>query len=187
MSKNIHFIFTGFLSIFFIVVATGCATSPQQNKVSTPRIERISEAELARIAPHPLEILTLDEIVNLSKSGASPEQIIEKIKKTDSLYELTPSQSITLSQQGVDNKVLDYIHSSRELAWRNSVADEINKREKDKRVELEKLKRQQLQQQRFYDPFCRGYYGLSPYGVYGPRFGRPFGIRAGYVSPWHCW
>lgn len=186
MFKNIHFIPTGLLSAIFLIAASGCATSTQQNNVS-PRIDRISEAELARITPQPLAILTLDEIVRLSKEGTSAEQIIEKIKKTDSLYDLTPSQSITLNQQGVDNKVLDYIHTSRELAWRNSVADEINRREKEKRAELEKLKRQQLQQQRFHDPFCQGYYGLSPYGVYGPRFGRQFGIRAGYVSPWRCW
>lgn len=187
MLKNIDFFPTGSLLVIFFLVASGCATSTQQRNLSAPLIDRISETELARIAPQPLEILTLDEIVNLSKAGSSAEQIIEKIKKTDSLYDLTPSQSITLSQQGVDNKVLDYIHASRELAWRNNVADEINKREKAKRAELEKLKRQQVQQHRFYDPFCRGYYGLSPYGVYGPRVGWQLGIGTGYASPWRCW
>lgn len=187
MFKNIDLVAAGFLLAVILSITSGCATSTQQGNLSAPVIDRLSEAELARVAPQPLEILTLDEVVRLSKEGVSAEQIIEKIKKTDSLYDLTPSQHIALSQQGVDIKVLDYIHASRELAWRNSVADEINQREKVNRAESEKLKRQQLQQQRFYDPFCRGYYGLFPYEVYGPRFGRQFGIGAGYISPWRCW
>ncbi|MDP3677643.1 MAG: hypothetical protein Q8R23_00965, partial [Methylotenera sp.] len=168
MRKSIYF-----LGISFLLVLAGCATSSQQQNMKPPQIDRISEAELARVMPTPVATLSLDDVVRLSKAGNNADQIIEKIKTSNSLYDLTPSQSIALSQQGVDHKVLDYMHTSRELALRNSVADEINKREKEKRDELEKLKRQQLQQQRFYDPFCRSFYGFYPYGygAYGSRFG----------------
>ena len=186
--KNINLLFLTWLLAVFSLLAAGCATSGRQNN-AVPAIDRISEAELARIAPKPVETLTLDDIVRLSKQDSTAEQIIESIKATDSLYDLTPSQSIALGQQGVDHKVLDYMHTSRELAWRNNVADEINKREMEKRAALEKLKRQQLQQQRFHDPYCRGYYGLYPYGygAYGSRFGSHFGLGAGYMWPWYCW
>jgi len=142
-------------------------------------IERISEEELSRIMPQPLATLSLDDLVRLSKEGMTAAQIIEQIKSSNSMYDLTPSQSVLLSKQGVDSQILDYIHTSRELAVRNSIADEINKREKIKRVELESLKRQQL---RAYDPFCRnGPYGVYPYGQYGSHFG------IGYARPWGCW
>jgi hypothetical protein len=179
----------GLLGVSFLLVLAGCATSNYQQNMKSPQIDRISEAELARIMPVPVAALSLDEVVKLSQAGNSADQIIEKIKTSNSLYDLTPSQTIALSQQGVDPKVLDHMHTSRELALRNSIADEINKREKEKRDALEKLKRQQLLQQRFYDPFCRSYYGFYPYGygAYGSRFGSHFGLGAGYPRPWGCW
>jgi len=165
------------LLIFIVVLLllAGCATNGQ----SVPVIERISEEELSRILPQPLATLSLNDLVRLSKEGMTATQIIEQIKSSNSMYDLTPSQSVLLSKQGVDSQILDYIHTSRELAVRNSIADEINKREKIKREELESLKRQQL---RAYDPFCRnGPYGVYPYGPYGSRFG------IGYARPWGCW
>lgn len=169
------------LLIFIIVLLlAGCATKGQS---ISPVIERISEEELSRIMPQPLATLSMDDLVRLSKEGMTATQIIEQIKSSNSMYDLTPSQSLLLSKQGVDSQILDYIHTSRELAVRNSIADEINKREKIKREELESLKRQQI---RSYDPFCRnGPYGVYPYGAYGSRFGTGFGI--GYARPWGCW
>lgn len=163
-----------------LLVLFGCATQNQQAQ----KIDRISEEELARIMPKPVAVLSLDDLVKLTKEGATADQVIEKIKVSGSTYDLTPSQSVMLSKQGVDNKVLDYIHESRELAVKNSIADEINKREKAKRAELERLKRQQRQYQYFYDPFCFHPYGFYPYGAYyGPHYG--FGARFG--RSWGCW
>lgn len=175
--------------VCILLAVSGCAGSDYQKNMKSPRIDRISEAELARIVPKPVAVLTLDDLVRLSLEGNSADHIIEKIKASNSNYDLSPSESVALNQRGVDNKVLDYIHTSRELAWRNSIADEINKREQTQRAEIERLKRQQLQQQRFYDPFCRGYYAPYPYGygTYGSRFGSRFGIGAGYARPWGCW
>lgn len=174
------------LLLGFALTLAGCASQNQLNAKS-PQIDRVSEAELARIMPKPMAALSLDELVKLSKEGLTAEQIIEKIKLTNSAYDLSPSQSIALHQQGVATKVLDYIHESRELALRNNVADEINKRESNKRDELEKLRRQQLQQQRLYDPFCSyGAYGYYPYG-YNPYPPYRFGLGAGFYRPFGCW
>lgn len=166
--------------LLVLLLLTGCATNGQS---LSPLIERISEEELSRIMPQPLATLSLDDLVRLSKEGMTAAQIIEQIKSSNSMYDLTPSQSVLLSKQGIDIQILNYIHTSRELAVRNSVADEINKREKIKREELGSLKRQQL---RAYDPFCRnGPYGMYPYGAYSSRFGTGFGI--GYGRYWGCW
>lgn len=178
-----------FLTLGLLLVMTGCVASSPKQEGNLPKIDRISEAELARIMPKPVAKLTLDDVVRLSQEGHSPDQVIESIEASHSFYDLTPSQAIALSQQGVDRKVLDYIHTSRELALRNNVADEINKREKEKQLALEKLKRQQLQQQYTYDPFCYGYFGMHRYGygAYGSRFRPHFGIGVGSMRPWHCW
>lgn len=178
-----------FLILFGFLLASGCASQRPQMQTQLPQIDRISEAELARIMPGPVALLSVDDLVRLTNEGATADQIIEKIKASNSIYDLSPSQSIELNKQGVDNKVLDYIHASREQALRNNVADELNKREKNKRAELERLKRQQWlqQQQRVYDPFCG--YGVYPYGygAYGSRFGSHFGVGAGFSRPFGCW
>lgn len=169
--------------------AAGCATSG--NGVgNNPPIDRISAEELDKLMPQVHPVLSLDELVALSKQGIGYEQIIQKIKESDSSYDLTPSQSVELSKRGLDSRVLDYMHTSRELTLRNNLAEEINKRERIKRAEVDKLKQQMVNNQRFYDPFY-GYsrFGMRPYGfgAYGSRFGPRFGMGAGYLSPWGYW
>ena len=152
---------------------TGCATTPMQQ----PPVARISPEELERIMPKPVPNLSLDEIVALSKANTPAEQIIEKIKVSNSHYDLTPSQAVDLSKRGVDGKVLDYIYQAREQALRDGFADEINKREKDKVLEQEKLKRElrMRSQPYYYDPF----YGPSPYW-----YRRPYGPSMYYRFGW---
>ena len=168
-----------------------CASNSQYSGAGSQKIDRISEEELARIMPKPVATLSLDDLVSLTKSGVTADALIEKIRISNSSYDLTPSQIVDLNKQGVDKKVLDYIHSSRELALRNNVAEEINQREKAKRAELDKLKQQQSleRQQRMYDPFCGyGYYGRPyGYGAFGSRFGHRSGFGAGFGFPLGCW
>lgn len=173
----------------FILIA--CVSNSQRSEDSSQKIDRISEDELSRIMPNPVAVLSLDDLVRLTKEHLTADEIIEKIRNSNSFYDLTPSQVVDLNKQGIDSKVLDYIHSSRELALRNNVANEINQREKIKRAEVNKLRRQQWlqQQQRLYAPACGyGYFG-HPYG-YG-SFGSHFGYRArfgaGFGLPLGCW
>jgi hypothetical protein len=172
-----------------LLLISGCASTGRDASAEAPKIDRISPEELARLIPQPVARLSLDDLVRLTKEGSSPEQIIAQIKATDSMYDLTPSQSVELSHQGVDAKVLDYIHESREAAVRNQLADEINRREKQKQSEVARLKSRLWQQQRYYDPFCRGYYGLTPYGYggYGRHYGSHFGLGLGIGRPLGCW
>lgn len=153
-----------------LFVLTGCATSGVQQKV-----ERITPEQLAKILPPPVASVTLDEIVADSKAGKTPDEIIAKIKTSNSRYELTLAQTLDLNKQGVDVKVLDYMRQSNELAKQNAIADEMNKREQEKRIAQKQLQRERaLAQSYYYDyfdgPFYNPYYhyGYNPY--YGSRF-----------------
>jgi len=154
------------LLLLALALLPSCAGTPAAPDGAAPKIERISPEELQRILPKPAPNLSLDEITSLSKQGAGAEAIIAKIRETGSRYDLTPSQMIELSKQGVDAKVLDAIHAAREQAMRDGVADEINRREKEHRQEVDKLQRQLLLRPYcpyYYDPFWPHPYGYGRY------------------------
>jgi hypothetical protein len=167
-------ILTGIICTSLFALLAGCATTaPPSN------IERISPEELARILPQPVPNLTLDEIVQMSKAGTPAPDIIAKIKETNSRYDLTPSESLELSRKGVSAEVLDYIHQAHEQALREGFADEINKREQEKRLEQERLRREyQSRYQRYHDPFWYGGYG------FGPPWGYRWGPSIHYYRGW---
>jgi len=168
-----------------LLLMSGCASTGTQQA----QIERITPEELAKILPQPVATVTLEEIVKDSKANKSADEIIAKIKASNSRYELTPAQTLDLNKKGVDTKVLDYIHESNELAKQNAVADEINKREKERAAAEKKLKRERdAAQNRYYDPFWGprfgGFYG-GPYGYYGRGFGSRFGWGGGFGYPFY--
>ena len=151
-------------------------------------VDRITPEEMAKILPPPVAMVSLDEIVNDSKQGKTADEIIAKIKASNSRYELTPSQSLELSKQSVDTKVLDYMHESNEAAKQNAMVDEINKREKAKRIAQERLEQaREFYRDDFYDPFWGsrfgGFYGSPFYGYsyYGNPYAAP---RFGYGPRW---
>ncbi len=150
-----------------LVLVAGCASAPEQ----VPQIQRISPEELERIMPKSVPNLSLDDIIQLSQAKVLAEEIIRKIKESQSQYALTPSQVLEMSKKGVDAKVLDYIQASHEQAIRDGFAEELNKREQTKLQEQQKLKREYQLRQPYYDPYW-GY----PYPYYGPRFRYQFGF-----------
>ena len=165
---------TGIICASLLALLAGCATT-----APPPRVERISPEELERIMPKPVPNLTLDEIVQMSKAGTPAPDIIAKIKETNSRYALTPSESLELSKMGVSTEVLDYFHPAHEQAVREGFADEINKPEKEKRLEQERLRREyQLRYQPYYDPFWYGGYG------FGPPWGYRWGPSIHYYRGW---
>lgn len=158
------------LVIFAILVLSGCAsTGTQQTKV-----DRITPEELAKTLPQPVATVTLDEIVAYSKQGKTADEIIAKIKVSNSRYELMPTQTLDLNKQGVDTKVLDFMHQSNELAKQNAIADEMNKREQEKRVAQKQLQRERALAQSYYDDYFDGPF-YSPYYHYG--YGPYWGSR----------
>ena len=179
-----------FVVSFILMLLAGCAsTGSQQSKV-----DRITPEELAKILPAPVATVALSEIVADSKAGKTTDEIIAKIKSSNSRYELTPSQTLDLSKQGVDTKVLDFIHQSNELAKQNAIADELNNREKQRRAVENSLRRERDRAQQYYDPIWGSHYGSfygRPYlGPIGPgyrhwprsRFG--WGLGFGYPYGW---
>ncbi|HOY70335.1 MAG TPA: hypothetical protein PL131_06760 [Methylotenera sp.] len=152
-----------FGAVLLATLLAGCASnSPRENQV-----QRLTPEEVAKLTPAAVPTLSLDEIIVLSKQGTSADDIIAKIKSSNSQYDLTASQMVDLSKQGVDAKVLDFMQAEREKMRLNSMAEEINKREKANREAQEKLKNQSLRYRYdpFYDPFYHPFYGygFSPY------------------------
>ena len=168
-----------------LILLAGCAsTGSQQSKV-----ERITPEQLAKLLPPPVATVALSEIVADSKAGKTTDEIIAKINTSNSRYELTTAQTLDLSKQGVDVKVLDYMRQSNELAKQNAIADEMNKREQEKRSAQKQLQRERALAQSYYNdyfdsPFYNPYYhyGYGPY--YGSRFfwGSHFYNRPGFYN-----
>jgi PBP1b-binding outer membrane lipoprotein LpoB len=134
-------------AVLLTILVTGCASN-------TPRetqIQRLTPEEVAKLTPVAVPTLSLDEVVVLSKQKITADEIISKIKASNSQYDLTATQIVTLSNQGVDAKVLDFMQTEREKARLNSMADEINKREKANKAAQEQLRSQQFRGR--YDPF----------------------------------
>lgn len=163
-----------------VLMLAGCATTG--NSPTQAEVQRISPEELEKLIPPPVATVSLEELVADAKQGKTPDEIIEKIKASNSRYDLTPAQSLDLNKQGLDVKVLEYIHQANELARQNALADEINKREQERRLSEQKLKRERdLARLRGYDPYWGfgygrpwygGPFGYAPFGYrYGPRFG----------------
>jgi hypothetical protein len=53
---------------------------------------------------------TLDEIVEMSKAGTPPEEIIKRLEDSYAVYRLSAADVVKLHEQGVSDKVLDYMH-----------------------------------------------------------------------------
>ena len=150
-------------ALLLATLLAGCAsTGPRENQV-----QRLTPEEVAQLTPVAVPTLSLEEIVVLSKQNMAADDVIAKIKASNSQYDLTASQIVDLSKQGVDAKVLDYMQAEREKARQNIIADEINKREKAAKEAQDKIRNQSLRYRYdpFYDPFYHPFYGygFSPY------------------------
>ncbi len=172
---------TVFLVLLSALVLSGCATSGTKPS----QVERITPEELAKLIPPAVATVSLDEIVADSKAGKSADDIIAKIKNSNSRYELSSTQVLDLNKQGVDAKVLDYIQQSNELAKQNAIAEEMNKREQEKAAAKKQLQRERaLNNSRYYDPYWGpyfgGYYGRGFYGYGHHWHGSHFGWGLGY-------
>ena len=67
--------------------------------------------------------------------------------------------------------MLDYIHKSNEAAKQNAMADELNKREKAKRIAQDRLEQErEFRRDDLHDPFWGPRFG----GFYGPFYGYPY-------------
>ena len=93
--------------------------------------------------PQP-EPVTVPQIVEWSRSGVAPEEIIERIRQSDTVYRLEASEYAELEEQGVSAPVLNYMQQT--------YIDEIRRNSF-------------LQERHYWTPGGAGYwYGGAPYG-----------------------
>ncbi|MDX1914781.1 MAG: hypothetical protein SFU55_04285 [Methylophilus sp.] len=160
----------------------GCATTGVEQ--TRAEVQRISPEELAKLMAPAVATVSLDELLADAKQGKTPDEIIAKIKASNSRYELTPTQSLELNKKGLDIKVLEFIHQENERAKQNALADEMNKRQQAQAEKEKALKQERdLARTQYYDPYWGMYYG-RPWGPYGPN---PYTLRYRYLGPKFGW
>lgn len=163
--------------VALVFMLTACAGQPMHDA----KIDRLTPEALAQLSPPTRPTLSLQEIVEFSQQAVSADDIIAKIKASNSQYDLTASQIVDLSQQGVDAKVLDFIQVEREKVRLNHISDEISKREKANQEVQTKLKQAAERHQRdwFYNPFYPPFYGdgFSPFWHHPLYWGYPLHRR----------
>ena len=54
---------------------------------------------------------SLEQVVEMSRAGTAPEEIIRELQETRAVYPLTGSQISRLHEQGVPDTVLDYMQN----------------------------------------------------------------------------
>lgn len=150
----------------------GCASTAAPPQAGT--IARLTPEELARTLPRSEPELPTAELIRRSKAGEPAKDIIARIQRTGSRYDLSASQLIALHVAGVSAEVLNYIQSAREQELLSQLAEEINQREQRHAEELRR-ERELRGSECYCDPWWPGYPG------YGWRYGHPFrpygGIR----------
>lgn len=74
----------------------------------------------ASVEPRP-QPLSGAEVVALAREGKTPQQIIEEIKRTDTVLPLQASDIVSLHEAGVPDEVLNYLQAAQinEIRWRD--------------------------------------------------------------------
>ena len=163
-----------------ILGLTACAST--QNK---PQLARMNATQAVTMPVVPK--MTLDDVVKMSKDGATAEAIIAKLNMTSSSFDLTPSQALALSKQGVDIKVLDDIYKTHEQILQNQHADTINQQTKAKQIAEKKLAQERLNRLNSENWWVNRGWGYDPYFGDGFGFGgsrREFNSSIGYGFGW---
>lgn len=63
--------------------------------------------------------VTVSDVIQLSKQGVPAETILDKMRESQTVYRLTPSQLAQLRDQGVADQVIDYMQQTYLYAVRN--------------------------------------------------------------------
>ena len=119
------------------------------------------------------QMVTVPDIVQMSKDGQSSKNIIKEIKKSHTVYSLKADQLLKLRDQGVQDSVLNYMEETK----------------------IKAIRRDQRYAYPYYwsgapGGYFYGPYGWgSPYGYYGWGFGPSiiFDINRGYGGGYHAY
>lgn len=74
----------------------------RENPASSSEVTRTSSADLNDDG-----FVTMDEVVALQKAGLSDEDMIDRLRRTDQVFELTGQQERYLADRGVSKRVID--------------------------------------------------------------------------------
>ena len=165
---------------FVVLSLTACVST--QNK---PQLARMNAAQAVIVPVVPK--ITLDDVVNMTKDGATAEVIIAKLNVTNSSFDLTPSQTLSLTKQGVDVKVLDDIHKTFEQIVQNQHAEAINQQMKAKQIAERNLAQEKSSRRNNENWWVNRGWGYDPYFGGGFGFGgyrRGFNSNIGYGFAW---
>src|SRR4051812_24992360 len=88
-----------------VLACAGCATE----LAWPPLVERAPEGALGPVAAARTGALSMDEIVELARSGASSSLIIQKMRDSRATYSATPEQAGSLIARGVPPEVVSYM------------------------------------------------------------------------------
>ncbi len=152
----------------FVLCLAGCATLEPRAAV----IERMTPEQLAALKPNSNPALPLADVVALSKTGTAPEEIIQRLRDSNTIHLLRPLQIVDLSRQGVDQSVIDYMADAQERARQSRLLTELADRdaEQARKLEQERFRRRATEQ---------NFYGYGGFGNGYPRYGWGAGYPLG--------
>lgn len=170
------------LVAFAVVALAGCATT-QRGADGNPLLERLTAEALQRATPTPVARISAEDLVRLSREGASFDQIMQRYRESNSRLNLSSPQLTDLHRRGVDQRVLDAIAAADQAAARADRDDALVRREAAQAAE-----RQRELAYAYGHSYGYPYYGPGYYGPYwGPRVGgyyawprRHYGLYFGF-------
>ena len=170
------------LTALMVLVLTACAVS-QSSLQNQSRIERINTDELAHITVPEVSKLSLEDVTKMTADGLTADAIITKLNESNSSFDLTPSQAISLAKYGVDIKVLDSIHKIHGQILQNQYADAINQQLKAKLVAEKNLEREKSNRRNKENRWMNRNWGYYPFFGSSLYFNQRFGqYRQGFCN-----
>jgi len=80
-------------------------------------------ASCAALEPRP-NPLTADDVIARAKNGVSAKEIIDELRRTDTVIPLSTAEIVRLHEAGVPDEVLDYLQYAQiqEIRWRDRLS-----------------------------------------------------------------
>lgn len=161
-----------------VAVLAGCAAprvAPSADRLSPGELEAV--AATRRAGP-----LTIEQVIQRSRTGEAPAALIEDIRRTGTRLAVTPEERARLAGQGVAPAVLDELAAA-QGRWAQDQATADKVRADTARIEAADRARAEEERRRrdYYGPAYSPYYSpyrdpMWPYGYPGRRgYGGGFG------------
>jgi hypothetical protein len=91
-------------AIVLAAMLAGCAAAPAPSV-----IERLPEGAAGPIAPARTRPVTLDEVVELARSGTPPQTIVQILRDSRATYALSAEEGRKLAARGVPAEVISHL------------------------------------------------------------------------------